>query len=600
MSKTSAASIALSQRSTGTLESVELRPVNEVLLDERAIERFRSRYREEFGAVGCRTIRFMNRSAPDGASAGMEHWLPLYYESLETIFDYLPGAAVSLDHAGRGGAARTGSKRSPISTPRQARPTPAPGAPVYRAAAAGTALSRRVANGRRRWTRAASAQLSPFAAPEGARGVRCRARCRALILPPRAPIPASICSMRVRARIDAEREMPAAHVLIAAYSAGSADRLKSVLQRSRHGGTRARGGIGRRFRGAAASPRRAWPCCRSSTAMQRGRGRAHHRAGHSRRPSGAAAAAARQARSVHRRGLRDRRRRPGRASEHGIGRYDGLDTLDVAGAPHDCLRLIYDGDDKLFLPVENIEVLSRYGSEDAGVRARQAGRRRLAVAQGADEGRIRDMAAELIHIAAERQIRDAEIMAPPEGIYDEFCARFPFPRPKTRPRHRRRAGRPAVGPADGPADLRRCRLRQDRGGVARRLRRRHGGRRRSRWWCRRRCWRASISAPSPSASPACRSRSRSSRAWCRAQARREVKTRPGRRPRQHRHRHPRAAGEEHHLPPSRAAGGRRGAAFRRGAEGAAEAAQGRCACADADRDADPAHACSWRWPACAR
>ena len=53
--------------------------------------------------------------------------------------------------------------------------------------------------------------------------------------------------------------------------------------------------------------------------------------------------------------------------EYGIGRYDGLTTLHVTGAPHDCLRLIYDGGEKLFLPVENIEVLSRYGSETHGV-----------------------------------------------------------------------------------------------------------------------------------------------------------------------------------------------------------------------------------------
>ena len=53
--------------------------------------------------------------------------------------------------------------------------------------------------------------------------------------------------------------------------------------------------------------------------------------------------------------------------EYGIGRYDGLATLTVTGAPHDCLRLIYDGDEKLFLPVENIEVLSRFGSESQGV-----------------------------------------------------------------------------------------------------------------------------------------------------------------------------------------------------------------------------------------
>ena len=47
--------------------------------------------------------------------------------------------------------------------------------------------------------------------------------------------------------------------------------------------------------------------------------------------------------------------------DHGIARYDGIETITVGGAPHDCLRLAYDGGDKLFLPVENIEVLSRFG-----------------------------------------------------------------------------------------------------------------------------------------------------------------------------------------------------------------------------------------------
>ena len=69
--------------------------------------------------------------------------------------------------------------------------------------------------------------------------------------------------------------------------------------------------------------------------------------------------------------------------DHGIGRFDGLKTIEAAGAPHDCLEILYAGDDRLFLPVENIELLSRYGSEDAEVDARQARRRRLAGAQGA-------------------------------------------------------------------------------------------------------------------------------------------------------------------------------------------------------------------------
>ena len=113
--------------------------------------------------------------------------------------------------------------------------------------------------------------------------------------------------------------------------------------------------------------------------------------------------------------------------EHGVGRYEGLVTLEIQYARHDCLRLTYDGGDKLFLPVENIDVLSRYGAARGG-RRRSTGwaaspgsraRRRL-------KQRIADMADRLIQIAAERAIRRGETMSPPEGLYDEFCARFPY------------------------------------------------------------------------------------------------------------------------------------------------------------------------------
>ena len=162
--------------------------------------------------------------------------------------------------------------------------------------------------------------------------------------------------------------------------------------------------------------------------------------------------------------------------EYGIGRYDGLETLHVTGAPHDCLRLIYDGDEKLFLPVENIEVLSRYGSEQQGVALDKLGGAGWQTRKARMKSRIRDMAAELIRIAAARQ----HARRRDDGAAGGRLGRVLRPLPVRRnrgpvARHRRRAGGPGVRPADGPADLRRCRLRQDRGGVARRVRRRDVG-----------------------------------------------------------------------------------------------------------------------------
>ncbi len=112
--------------------------------------------------------------------------------------------------------------------------------------------------------------------------------------------------------------------------------------------------------------------------------------------------------------------------EYGIGRYDGLETLRVGAAPHDCLRLTYDGNEKLYLPVENIELLSRFGSESQGVPLDKLGGAGWQTRKARMKQRIRDMAGELIRIAAARRVREAPLLAPPEGSWDEFCARFPF------------------------------------------------------------------------------------------------------------------------------------------------------------------------------
>ncbi len=113
-------------------------------------------------------------------------------------------------------------------------------------------------------------------------------------------------------------------------------------------------------------------------------------------------------------------------ANHGIGRFVGLQTVTVGGAPHDCLELHYAGGDKLYLPVENIELLSRYGSEDTEVQLDRLGGGAWQARKARMKKRIREMADKLIQIAAARAMRDAPKLSAPEGAYDEFCARFPF------------------------------------------------------------------------------------------------------------------------------------------------------------------------------
>jgi transcription-repair coupling factor (superfamily II helicase) len=112
--------------------------------------------------------------------------------------------------------------------------------------------------------------------------------------------------------------------------------------------------------------------------------------------------------------------------DHGIGRFSGLRAIEAAGAPHDCLEIHYAGGDKLFLPVENIELLSRYGSEEAGAELDRLGGTAWQARKARMKNRIREIAGELIKIAAERQLREAPRLALAAGLYDEFCAGFPY------------------------------------------------------------------------------------------------------------------------------------------------------------------------------
>ncbi|MEM6356900.1 MAG: transcription-repair coupling factor, partial [Pseudomonadota bacterium] len=110
--------------------------------------------------------------------------------------------------------------------------------------------------------------------------------------------------------------------------------------------------------------------------------------------------------------------------DHGIGRYLGLETVTAAGAPHECLALEYAGQSKLYLPVENIELLSRYGQE-AGELDRLGGGAWQAKKAKMKE-RIREMAEKLISVAAERMLRRADELEPEPGGYAKFCAGFPY------------------------------------------------------------------------------------------------------------------------------------------------------------------------------
>ncbi|WP_172295095.1 transcription-repair coupling factor [Pseudoruegeria sp. HB172150] len=406
----------ISQRTTEKLETVELAPVSEVILDEAAITRFRQNYRIEFGAAGTDDPLYEAVSA-GRKHQGMEHWLPFFHESLETLFDYLPGASVCLDD--QVGPART-SRWEGIVDQYETRVhamqqknrmdtvyKPCPPGLLYLDDAAWDA-----ALGARRVL-----QFNPLPQATGPSVVDAGGRIGRNFSPERQQESISLFGAvadHVRAR------MKAGPVVLAAYSEGSAERLGHLLQDHDITGTEhvARAGELVDLTGPALT---VWPLETGFTtsdmtviAEQDILGDRLIRAPKKKRR---AENFLTEAQSLS----------PGDLIvhvDHGIGRYTGLEVVTALGAPHECIALEYSGGDRLFLPVENIELLSRYGHEEGlldrlGGGAWQAKKAKL-------KERIREMADRLIRIAAERELRRAPIMEPPEGMWDAFSARFPY------------------------------------------------------------------------------------------------------------------------------------------------------------------------------
>jgi len=412
----------LSQRSSDKVDSFELKPVGEFRLDPPAVELFRSRYRERFGAAVADDPLYEAVSA-GRLYAGIEHWLPLYHERMATLLDYLPGAAVTLDYQAEEArsarldliddfySARLAYQKAEEASGAPYRPLP-PEMLYLTAEEWDAALAAR-----------AVGLLSPFAAPEGVAGtIDAGGRKGRDFADVRAQTGVNVFDA-LRGQI-ADLQQGGRRVVVAGYTAGSLDRLGHLLRD--HGIERQRplaewaelGALPRDHIGLVTLPLDAGFDTGETAVIAEADivgDRLARPARKRRRPDQFLAELANFAEGdfvVH--------------VDHGIGRYDGLVTLDVGGAPHDCLRIIYDGGDKLFVPVENIEVLSRYSSEDAIVQLDKLGGLGWQTRKARVKQRIREIAGQLIKTAAERQIKAGPAMQPPEGLYDEFCARFPY------------------------------------------------------------------------------------------------------------------------------------------------------------------------------
>ncbi len=407
------------QRTTEKLTQVELAPVSEVILDEAAIRRFRQNYRIEFGAAGSDDPLYEAVSA-GRKQAGVEHWLPFFHETLETLFDYLPGASVTLDHqtdAARD--ARWEAIADQYEARRHALEQRGRQDSVYKPVAPGQLYMDDAA-----WTAAMEVRrvlsFSPLAQSPGPGVLDAGGRIGRNFAPERQQESVSLFGA-LKQHI--EEKIVSEPVVIASYSEGARERLEGLVEDEGLAGAvtvRDISGVGKTglhltVWGLEAGFEAPFEDGRLTVMSEQDiLGDRLIRAPRKRRR---AENFLTETQSLS----------PGDLVvhvDHGIGRYHGLEVITAAGAAHECLHLEYAESSKLYLPVENIELLSRYGHEEGlldrlGGGAWQSKKAKL-------KERIREMAERLIRIAAERALRKGPVLAAEHHAWEAFSARFPY------------------------------------------------------------------------------------------------------------------------------------------------------------------------------
>ncbi len=409
----------VSQRTTEKMDMVELAPVSEVILDDSAITRFRQNYRVEFGAAGTDDPLYEAVSA-GRKHQGIEHWLPFFHEKLETLFDYLPKAPVLLDdqvmpaHLARWEQIADQFESRKIAMSQKGRMDtvykPVPPEQLYLDEATWIATLNR----HRR------VQFNPLPHASGPGVVDAGGRLGRSFAPERQQESVSLFSSLAD---HVKKKLEDGPVLVASYSEGARERLTGLIEDE---------GLAE-----------AVPVANGTRIGKRGL----HLAVWSLEAGFEAPWGDRRITVISEQDVlgdrlirqpRKRRKAENFLTEaqaltpgdlvvhvdHGIGRYIGMEVVTAAGAAHECLLLEYAEGSKLYLPVENIELLSKYGHEEGlldklGGGAWQAKKAKL-------KERIREMADRLIRIAAERALRKAPMMDPPPGAYESFAARFPY------------------------------------------------------------------------------------------------------------------------------------------------------------------------------
>ena len=410
---------AQTQRSETPLRGLDLVPVAEFQLVTETIRRFRTGYVAEFGAASPDDLLY--EAVSEGRRyPGMEHWLPLFHSTLETVFDYLPGTPVTLEHLAEDASherftqiadyydARREALKDSVTPPYK----PLPPARLY--------LAEDEWKGR--LDIAALAKLTPFAVPDVRHVIDVGARAGHNFAAERAAPGANVFEAVTQHVLTLQAG--GKRVAVALWSEGARDRMSHVLADHKLFNLTSVSSWAQAL--ALPKPAVALAVLGIESGFE------------------TADAAIVSEQDI----LGDRLVRPRRAMrradnfiaettslapgdlvvhvDHGIGRFAGLQPITAAGAPHDCLEIHYAEGAKLYLPVENVDLLSRYGAEQTNVDLDRLSSGNWQARKARMKSRIREIAGELIKVAAERLTREAPRFSVGPGPYDEFCAAFPY------------------------------------------------------------------------------------------------------------------------------------------------------------------------------
>jgi transcription-repair coupling factor (superfamily II helicase) len=405
---------AATQRSGKKLSELSLNAATEIPMDDESINRFRAEYRTLFGTVNYADPLY--EAVTDGRRIdGIEHWQPLFFDKMGTLKDYIPNHIASIDHQGGQVFAeafehiedfydsRMTFAKQLIETNKKNK-----GAEqvVYHPVPIDLAFNTGHA---KNWT-----EFSPFkgegsVAAQGRDFADTRGRPDGDVF---AELKSYIASFKNR------------KVIINAYSDGSRERLKGLLENAGIDGITICDGfeaVKKLSQDKIAIV--TLPLARGFTndrfVVLTEQDILGDRLVRKAKKSKKADAFLREVSSlnagdyvVH--------------VEHGIGKFEGLETLDIGGAQHDCVKLIYDGGDKLFVPVENIEVLSRYGDADSAATLDKLGGAGWQARRAKVKKNLLEMAGKLIDIAAARALQTADKFGVDNGVYNDFASRFPY------------------------------------------------------------------------------------------------------------------------------------------------------------------------------